>query len=84
MTPLYELPLHRSLTEPMLLGGVPRSFAILNGTLLAALVLALHAWFAIPLGLVTHAVAVAATKRDPDWIGVLRRHLRLASYCREG
>jgi len=37
---------HRSLTEPILLGGAPRSIAILNGTLAAALGLGLRLWIA--------------------------------------
>jgi type IV secretory pathway TrbD component len=28
----YFAPVHRSLTEPILLAGAPRAFAILNGT----------------------------------------------------
>ncbi|MBF2974728.1 conjugal transfer protein TrbD, partial [Pseudomonas aeruginosa] len=31
--PGFEVPLHRSLTEPILLGGAPRTVAIANGTL---------------------------------------------------
>ena len=30
--PGFEVPLHRSLTEPILLGGAPRTVAIANGT----------------------------------------------------
>ena len=33
--PGFEVPLHRSLTEPILLGGAPRTVAIANGTLAA-------------------------------------------------
>ena len=33
----FEVPLHRSLTEPILLAGAPRSIAIVNGTVAAAL-----------------------------------------------
>ena len=32
----YVIPVRRSLTEPILMGGVPRTAAILNGTLAAA------------------------------------------------
>ena len=35
--PGYAVPVHRALTEHILLGGAPRSIAILNGTLAAAL-----------------------------------------------
>lgn len=33
--PGFEVPLHRSLTEPILMGGAPRTVAIANGTLAA-------------------------------------------------
>jgi type IV secretion system protein VirB3 len=33
----FEVPLHRSLTEPILLGGAPRTLAIANGTLALSL-----------------------------------------------
>jgi type IV secretion system protein TrbD len=29
----YSVPVHRALTEPILLGGAPRAVAILNGSL---------------------------------------------------
>jgi type IV secretory pathway TrbD component len=73
----YEAPLHRALTEPILLGGVPRGIAILNGTLAAALGLGLQVWVAgLVLWLVGHSLAVFAAKRDPEFASVLARHLR--------
>ena len=42
----FEVPLNRALTEPVLLGGAPRGFAILNGTLAAAIGLGLRLWLA--------------------------------------
>ena len=42
--PGFEVPLHRSLTEPILLGGAPRTVAIANGTLAAAVGLGLQLW----------------------------------------
>ena len=73
----FEVPLHRALTEPILLGGVPRSVAIVNGTLAAAVGLGLQQWIAgVVLGLLGHSLAVFAAKRDPDFLAVLVRHLR--------
>jgi type IV secretion system protein VirB3 len=73
----FEAPLHRSLTEPILLGGAPRGIAILNGTLAAALGLGLQVWLAgLVLWLVGHSLAVFAAKRDPEFATVLARHLR--------
>jgi len=73
----FEAPLHRSLAEPILLGGAPRGLAILNGTLAAALGLGLQQWV-VGLGLwaLGHTAAVMAAKRDPDFAPVLMRHLR--------
>ena len=44
--PGFAAPVHRALTEHILLGGAPRAVAILNGTLAAALGLGLRLWLA--------------------------------------
>lgn len=73
----FEIPLHRSLTQPILLAGAPRAVAILNGTIAAALGLGLRLWIAgIAFGLIGHAIAAFAAKRDPLFVEVLGRHLR--------
>ena len=74
-------PVHRSLTEPILMGGAPRALAIVNGTIAAALGLGLRLWMVgLILGLVGHALAVWAAKRDPLFVEVARRHLRLPAH----
>ena len=40
----FYAPVHRALTEPILLGGAPRAVAIVNGTLAAAIGLGLRLW----------------------------------------
>ena len=73
----YEVPLHRSLTEPILLGGAPRAVAIANGTLAAAIGVGLQLWLAgLAVWAVGHAAAVYAAKRDPQFMVVLSRHLK--------
>lgn len=73
----FEIPLHRALAEPILLGGAPRAVAIVNGTVAAALGIGLQLWIAgIALWAVGHAIAVFAAKRDPHFGTVLSRHLR--------
>jgi type IV secretion system protein TrbD len=79
--PGFSVPVHRALTEPILLGGAPRAVAILNGTLAAALGLGLRLWLAgLLLGILVQAAAVWAAKRDPQFVDVVRRHLRISSY----
>lgn len=79
--PGYAVPVHRSLTEQILLGGAPRSIAILNGTLAAAVGLGLRLWL-VGLGLwaIGHLAAVWAAKRDPQFVDVVRRHLRIPGH----
>jgi type IV secretion system protein VirB3 len=79
--PGFAVPLHRALTEPILLGGAPRAIAILNGTLAAALGLGLRLWgVGLVLFAVGHLAAVWAAKRDPLFVEVVRRHLRIPSF----
>jgi len=77
----FSIPVHRSLTQPIMMAGAPRSATILNGTLAAALGLGLQLW---PVGIAVWAIAqtacVFAAKRDPLFLEVLRRHLRQKGY----
>ncbi len=76
--PGFVMPLHRALTEPILLGGAPRSVAIPTGTLAGAVGLGLRLWIAgLLLWLIGHGLAVWAAKRDPLFVDVVRRHLRI-------
>lgn len=79
-THAFEVPLYRSLTEPILLGGVPRTVAIANGTLAAAVGLGLQLWVpGVALWLLGHALAVAATRVDAQFMTVFARHLKQRS-----
>ena len=63
------------------MGGAPRAIAILNGTLAAAIGIGLRLWVAgLLLWFVGHMVAVWVTKRDPAFVEVVRRHLRIPGY----
>lgn len=73
----YEIPLHRSLTEPILMAGAPRSAAIAIGTLAAALALGLRLWIpGLLLWVLGHSAAVFMAKSDPDFMAVLSRSIR--------
>jgi len=77
----FTVPVHRALTEPILLGGAPRAVAILNGTVAAALGLGLRLWITgLLLWGIGHAAAVWAAKRDPLFVDVVRRHLRIPGH----
>ncbi len=76
--PGFTVPVHRALTEHILLGGAPRSIAILNGTLAGAVGLGLRLWLVgLAIWAIGHFAAVWAAKRDPLFVEVGRRHLRI-------
>lgn len=79
--PGFTVPVHRALTEPILLGGAPRGLAIMNGTLAGAVGLGLRLWLVgLAIWAIGHLVAVWAARRDPLFVDVVRRHLRIPTH----
>ncbi|MCK5934838.1 MAG: VirB3 family type IV secretion system protein [Fulvimarina manganoxydans] len=79
--PGFSVPVHRALTEHLLLGGAPRSIAMMNGTLAGAVGLGLRLWLVgLALWAIGHFAAVWAAKRDPQFVEVGRRHLRIPAF----
>jgi len=75
--PGFEVPLYRALTDPILLAGAPRTIAIVNGTLAAALGLGLRLWIVVLLVWIAgHALAAAAARNDANFAEVISRHAR--------
>jgi type IV secretion system protein TrbD len=73
----FEIPLHRSLTEPILMAGAPRAAAIAIGTLAAALALGLRLWIpGLLIWLIGHSAAVFMARSDPDFMSVASRSTR--------
>lgn len=62
----YCAPLRTSLTRPLLLGGVPRTFAILNATVAAAIAFGLQQpLIGAPLWIAIQSAGAYAAARDP-------------------
>ncbi|RQP07185.1 MAG: conjugal transfer protein [Paracoccus sp. BP8] len=79
--PGFSIPVHRALTEHILLGGAPRAIAIMNGTLAGAVGLGLRLWLVgLALWATGHFAAVWAAKRDPLFVEVGRRHIRIPAF----
>ncbi|SDG96248.1 VirB3 family type IV secretion system protein [Pelagibacterium luteolum] len=79
----FFAPVHRAVTEQILVAGVPRAIAITNGTLAAAIGLGLQLWIVgLVLFVLGHAAALWATRHDAQFVDVARRHLRYPSYLR--
>jgi type IV secretion system protein TrbD len=71
----FEVPIHRSLTQVIMIAGAPRELTILNGTFTAALVLGMQSVIGLPLGILLQAAAVAISKYDPQFYATFRRQI---------
>ncbi|MBX4899800.1 conjugal transfer protein [Rhizobium bangladeshense] len=77
----FYAPVRRALTEQILLGGAPRSVAIVNGTLAGAVGLGLRLWLAgLAIWAIGHFAAVWAARHDAQFVDVGRRHLRYPAH----
>ena len=73
----YEVPLHRSLTEPIMMGGAPRTVAISVGTLAAAGGVGRQRWIAgVGRGVGGPMLAVWAARVEPQFPQVFARHIK--------
>jgi type IV secretory pathway TrbD component len=66
-----EVPLHRALVEPMLLAGLPRTVALVLWTSVGAFAFGLHQIWTLPIGILLHLAAAAATRADPYVFDIL-------------
>ncbi len=72
----FEVPFHRSLTQPIMLAGLPRNLGLLLWTITAAFALGLHQIWVLPVSLLLHVGFAAAAKRDPYFFDVFLRAMR--------
>jgi type IV secretory pathway TrbD component len=74
LPPGYVVRMHRSLTEPLLVAGVPRNVAILIGMLAAVAIGAWHLVLLTPVFVLTYLAAYWACRRDPYAIDVFQQN----------
>ncbi len=68
----WQVPVHRSLTEPLLMGGIPRQTAIILGTFTGAIGLYISLWV-VPVALILWVALAAWARHDPQGIPVFLR-----------
>lgn len=78
----FRIPIHRSLAEPIMMGGVPRNIAIGNGVAVVSFVLGAHNLWVLPIGIMSHIVLVALHRRDKAILSILKRNLAKPFFLR--
>lgn len=77
----YRIALRTSLTRPLLLGGAPRTFAILNATMAAAIAFGLQQpLIGVPLGVIVQSAGAFAAARDPWFLETWPRAMAKPAY----
>jgi type IV secretion system protein VirB3 len=64
----FEVPIHRSLIEPILIAGLPRAVALVLWTTTAALVMGMRQIWFLALALAIHVPLGILTKKDPYFL----------------
>jgi type IV secretion system protein TrbD len=77
----FSVPLHRALTEPILLAGAPRGPAIALGTIAAAVGIGMQQFIlGVAIWAAGHWLLTRLVRHDPEMLSVTIRHLRLKAY----
>ncbi len=80
MSILYDWPVRKALTQPVLTMGTEKSLFTLNFIFCLCFVLGTRltwpAFFAIPLFVIVHGLCMAASKHDPRGVEVFKRSTR--------
>ena len=71
----FSVPVHRSLTSHLMMGGIPRKIAILNRTIIIAFVVGAHNLWALFIGVLSRLILLALHRKDPDILSVIKRNL---------
>jgi len=79
------VPIHRSLTRPVLLAGADRELVLANGVVVTALLFGIGvSWYTVGISaallIVGHWGLVLLSKYDPQIRQVYMRHIQLAEY----
>ena len=85
---LAKSPVFRALTRPQMFAGVTYSFFVINAAVTTEVFLVTRSFFALPVGLILHAVGYFACLREPRifdlWITKVSRCPRTKNWKRWG
>lgn len=73
----FRIPIHRSLCDVILVAGLPRNFAIALWTCIAAIVMGMHQFWFLGIGLCAHFFFVWVTKQDPHFFDIFKKAVKV-------
>ena len=80
-----KIPVCQGLIKPLTIAGISREAMILNVGFAASFVLAVRAWFMLPLFFFTHYLLYLACKKDSDVIKIfMKKYIKQKNYFYEG
>ena len=80
-----KIPVCQGLIKPLTIAWISREAMILNVGFAASFVLAVRAWFMLPLFFFTHYLLYLACKKDPDVIKIfMKKYIKQKNYFYEG
>ena len=80
-----KIPVCQGLIKPLTIAGISREAMILNVGFAASFVLAVRAWFMLPLFFFTHYLLYLACKKDQDVIKIfMKKYIKQKNYFYEG
>ena len=72
----FEVPFHDSITEVILMVGLPRTVALLLWTTSMAIAFGLRQVWVLPISILLHVILSACTRKDPHFFDIFVRALK--------
>ena len=76
----HKVPIFRGLLKPLLIAGVPRTFAMFNVLITVEFVLFTRVFWWIIVAIIIHVVIASLIEKDRHFFAILARNIRMPSY----
>jgi type IV secretory pathway TrbD component len=72
----FEVPFHQSITEVLLMAGLPRTVALILWTSAASLAFGMRQLWILPFAVLLHIILSACTRNDPHFFDIFIRAVK--------
>lgn len=71
----YYVPIHKSLVDPLLIGGIPRNLCLMLWSCGMAIGVMLKMYWFFIIVIAIHLLVLKMTKHDPDYFATVLNHI---------